>query len=135
MVTYALDSSALLRFLDDEAGSLKVSEILNRHVEGDCVVIVCALHWGEMAGILYRRDGRKELDRILSRLSSVGMEKIPVTHERAVRAAIIKADLKIPYADAFGIELAENVPCTFVTTDYDLKPAADRAEIIFLPKK
>ena len=135
MVTYALDASALLRFLDDEAGSLKVSEILNRYVEGDCAVIVCALHWGEMAGILYRRDGLKELNRILSRLSSVGMQKIPVTHERAVRAAIIKADLKIPYADAFGIELAENVPCTLVTADYDLKPAANRAEIIFLPKK
>ncbi len=135
MVTYALDASALLRFLDDEAGSLKVGEILNRHVEGGCAVIVCALHWGEMAGILYRRDGRKELDRILSRLSSVGMQKIPVTQERAVRAAILKADLKIPYADAFGIELAENVPCTFVTADYDLKSAADRAEIIFLPKK
>jgi predicted nucleic acid-binding protein len=135
MVTYALDASALLRYLDDEAGSLKVSEILNRYVEGDCAVIVCALHWGEMAGILYRRDGRKELDRVLSRLSSVGMQKIAVTHERAVRAALLKADLKIPYADAFGIELAENVPCTFVTADYDLKPAADRVEILFLPRK
>ena len=135
MVTYALDASALLRFLDDEAGSLKVSEILNLHVEGDCAVIVCALHWGEMAGILYRRDGRKELDRVLSRLSSLGIEMIPASQERAVRAAILKVELKIPYVDAFGVELAENVPCTFVTADYDLKLAANRAEILFLPKK
>ncbi|MHB1959076.1 MAG: PIN domain-containing protein [Acidobacteriaceae bacterium] len=135
MVTYALDASALLRFLDDEPGALKVSEILNRHVEGKCAVIVSTLHWGEMAGVLYKRDGDKDLDRILSRLSGLGMQMVPVTQERAVRAAILKADLKIPYADAFGIELAQNVPCTFVTADYDLKPAANRAEIIFLPKK
>jgi predicted nucleic acid-binding protein len=135
MVTYALDASALLRFLDDESGALKVSEILNRHVEGKCAVIVSALHWGEMAGVLYKRDGGKDLDRILSRLSGLGMQMVPVTQERAVRAAILKADLKIPYADAFGIELAQNVPCTFVTADYDLKAAANRAEILFLPKK
>ncbi len=135
MVTYALDASALLRFLDDESGALKVSEILNGHVEGKCAVIVSALHWGEMAGILYKRDGGKDLDRILSRLSGLGMEMIPVSQERAVRAAILKADLKIPYVDAFGVELAESVPCTFVTADYDLKPAANRAEMLFLPRK
>ena len=38
MVTYALDASALLRFLDDEHGALKVSKILNRHVEAKCAV-------------------------------------------------------------------------------------------------
>jgi predicted nucleic acid-binding protein len=135
MVTYALDASALLRFLDDESGALKVSEVLNGHVEGKCAVIVSALHWGEMAGILYKRDGGKNLDRILSRLSSLGMEMVPISQERAVRAAILKVELKIPYVDAFGVELAESVPCTFVTADYDLKPAADRVEILFLPKK
>jgi len=135
MVTYALDASALLRFLDDESGALKVSEVLNGHVEGKCAVIVSALHWGEMAGILYKRDGGKNLDRILSRLSSLGMEMVPVSQERAVRAAILKAELKIPYVDAFGVELAESLPCTFVTADYDLKAAADRVEILFLPKK
>ena len=135
MVTYALDASALLRFLDDESGALKVSEILNRHVEGKCAVIVSALHWGEMAGVFYKRDGGKDLDRILSRLSGLGMQMVPVTQERAVRAAILKAELKISYVDVFGIELAESMPCTFVTANYDLKPAANRAEILFLPKK
>lgn len=135
MVTYALDASALVRFLDDGPGAEQVGAILNGYVKGLNLVLVSALHWGEVAGVLYKRDGEKELDRILPRLASLGMKIVPATPENAVRAAIIKAELKIPYMDAFGVELAESTPCTFVTADYDLKPAVDRVKILFLPKK
>ena len=135
MVTYALDASALLRFLDSEAGVDEVEEILNAHLSGVHAAVVSAIHLGEVVGVIYRRNGRRALDRVLSLLDGLHLSVIPVTGERAVRAAILKTDLKIPYADAFGVELAQNLPCTFVTADYDLKPAANRAEILFLPKK
>lgn len=135
MVTYALDSSALLRFFDHEAGGDEVAEILRRHVTGRCAAVVAALHWGETAGVLCKRDGRNEAERVLARLKEMEMHLIPATADRAVRAAMIQAELKIPYVDAFGVELAESMPCSFVTADYDLKPAADKVEILFLPKK
>lgn len=135
MVTYALDASALLRFFDSEPGVDEVEEILNAHVSGTHAVVVSAIHLGEVAGVIYRRNGRRALDRVLSLLGDMKLNVIPVTQERSVRAAILKSDLKIPYVDAFGVELAQSLPCTFVTADYDLKPAADCAEILFLPKK
>ena len=135
MVTYALDASALLRFIDDEAGAEQVQRILGGLLSGEHRVLVCALHWGEVAGNLYRKKGPEVQRQAMERFSYLGLEFMPVTPESAIRAAILKAELKIPYVDAFGIELAENVPCTFVTADYDMKPAADRVEILFLPKK
>jgi predicted nucleic acid-binding protein len=135
MVTYALDASALLRFIDNETGAEQVRHILEGLLSGEHRVLVCALHWGEVAGLLYRKKGPEVQRQVMERFSYIGLEFMPVTPERAIRAAILKAELKIPCVDAFGIELAENVPCTFVTADYDLKPAASRAEIIFLPKK
>ena len=135
MVIYALDASALLRFMDKETGTEQVRLILDGLLSGEHRVLVCALHWGEVAGNLYRKKGPEVQRQVMERFSYLGLEFIPATPERAIRAAILKAKLKIPYVDAFGIELAENVPCTFVTADYDLKPAANRAEIIFLPKK
>lgn len=135
MVTYALDASALLRFLDSEVGADEVEELLNAHLLGTHAVVVSAIHWGEVVGVIYRRDGKPALDRVLSLLGDLNLSVVPVTRERATRAAILKSDLKVPYADAFGVELAQSLPCTFVTADYDLKPAAKRAEILFLPKK
>ena len=135
MVTYALDASALLRFLDSEAGADEVEDILNAHLSGTHAVVVSAIHWGEVLGVIYRRNGERALNRVLTLLGDLNLNVVPVTAERAARAAKLKVELKIPYADAFGIELAESTPCTFVTADYDLKPAANRAEILFLPKK
>lgn len=135
MVTYALDASAILRLLDGEAGGEEVRSILYKSTEGTAAVLVCALHWGEVACHLYRKRGGRVQEQVLARLIGLGMEIVHVSPERAVRAAILKADLKIPYVDAFGVELAESTPCAFVTADYDLKPAAKRAEILFLPRK
>ena len=135
MVTYALDASALLRFIDKEAGAEHVRSILQGLVSGKHRVLICALHWGEVAGNLYRKKGPEVQQQVMGRFFYLGLEFVPVTTERAVRAAILKAELKIPYVDAFGVELAESTPCTFVTADYDLKPAANRAKILFLPKK
>jgi predicted nucleic acid-binding protein len=53
-----------------------------------------------------------------------------------VRAAEIKEDRKLAYADAFAIELAMDSPDhLLVTADYDFKEVADLARIEFLPVK
>lgn len=135
MVTYALDASALLRLIDNEAGAEQVGSILQGLRSGRYRVLVCALHWGEVAGNLYRKKGAEIQQQIMNRFLFIGLEFVPVTPEQAIRAAILKSDLKIPYADAFGVELAESLPCTFVTADYDLKPAVPRVKILFLPRK
>lgn len=135
MVTYALDASALLRFIDNEAGAEQVRSILHGLMAGKFRVMVCALHWGEVAGSLYRKKDLEFQQQVMDRFSYLGLEFVSATPERAVRAALLKAKFKIPYVDAFGVELAESTPCIFVTADYDLKPAAEAVKILFLPKK
>lgn len=135
MVIYALDASAVLRFIDKEAGALEVRSILEGVFSEKHRVLICTVHWGEIAGNLYRKKGIEVQQQAMNWLRQIGVELVPVTPVRAVRAAILKIDLKIPYADAFGVELAESMPCTFVTADYDLKPAARNVKILFLPKK
>jgi bifunctional DNA-binding transcriptional regulator/antitoxin component of YhaV-PrlF toxin-antitoxin module len=48
-VTFALDSSAIQRYLGDEAGAPRVSELIESHVSGRCEVLISALHWGRAA--------------------------------------------------------------------------------------
>jgi PIN domain nuclease of toxin-antitoxin system len=136
MVTYVLDSSAILRYLDDEPGAARVSEIIKSHLAGRCEAIVSSLHWGEVAGITYKVHGRQAVDLVLSRLNAFGLEVVTVDADRAVRASFVKVRRGIPYVDAFGVELAGNSEDhVFVTADFDFKPASRDVKIEFLPAK
>ena len=79
MVTYVLDSSAILRYLDDEAGAARVAEIIKGHLAGTCAAIIPALHWGEVAGITCKAHGRDAMELVLSRLGSFGFQYLPRT--------------------------------------------------------
>ena len=135
MVTYVLDSSAILRFTDNEAGADRVQRILDKYLDGTAHVAVSAIHWGEAAARVYKLRGRDVMEKVLQRLQAMGIQIVPVTAEQAVTAALIRVDHKIPYVDAFGAEIASAPHHVFVTADFDLKPAAQIANIEFLPQK
>jgi predicted nucleic acid-binding protein len=136
MVTYALDASAVLRYLDGEAGAARVAEILKEHIAGRDRAVMSAIHWGEVAGVTCKAHGREAVDLVVSRLHSFGLEIVPATAERALRAALIEVRRKISYADAFGVELVSEAPeHILVTADFDLKATAHDVKIEFLPRK
>lgn len=135
-MTYVLDSSALLRYLDDEAGAARIAEIIKGHLAGRCEAIISALHWGEIAGITCKLHGKRAMELVLSRLSAFGLQVVPADADRAVGAALIKLKKGVPYVDAFGLELAASAgERVFVTADFDFKPASRDVTIEFLPAK
>jgi PIN domain nuclease of toxin-antitoxin system len=136
MVTYVLDSSAILRYLDDEAGAARVGEIIKSHLAGRCVAIMSAVHWGEVAGITCKAHGKPAMETLLSRLSAFGIQVVAVDGDRGVRASLIKVNRDMPYVDAFGVELAgDSVGHVFVTADFDFKSVGRDVAIEFLPAK
>lgn len=136
MVTYVLDSNAILRYLDDEAGAARVAEIIKSHLAGRCLAIMSAVHWGEVAGITCKAHGKQAMEMLLSRLGAFGIQVVAVDADRAVRASLIKIKRDLPYVDAFGIELTgDSGEHVFVTADFDFKPASRDVAIEFLPVK
>jgi PIN domain nuclease of toxin-antitoxin system len=136
MVTYVLDSSAVLRYLDDEAGAARVAEIIKSHLAGRCVAIVSAVHWGEVAGITCKAHGKQAMEMVLSRLGAFGIQVVAADGERAVRASLIKLKRDLPYVDAFGVELAgDSGHHVFVTADFDFKAVRRDVAIEFLAAK
>ena len=136
MIAYVIDSSALLRFVDDEAGSKRVEEILKAAISGRAQVSISAVQWGEVAGRLRAHYGAQQETRILSELLPSEVEIAAVTGELAVQAADLKVDRKISYADAFALELAMRSPNhVLVTADYGFKAVDDLVRIEFLASK
>ena len=136
MTIYILDSSAALRYTDDEAGAERVEEILGACAARRAEVCISAVQWGEVAGNLRKRLGAAQQRRILSSLLPSEAEIVPVSGERAVRAAEIRVDRKLAYADAIALELAVSFENhVLVTADYGFKAVEDLAQIEFLPLK
>jgi predicted nucleic acid-binding protein len=136
MVTYVLDSSAILRYLDDEAGAARVAEIIKSHLAGRCTAILSAVHWGEVAGITCKAHGKQAMETVLSCLSAFGLQVVAADGDRAVRAALIKLKRDLPFVDAFGVELAgDSGEHVFVTADFDFKAVGRDVKVEFLPAK
>jgi predicted nucleic acid-binding protein len=136
MTAYMLDSSAVIRYIDDEPGAERLEEILKACVDARAAVYISALQWGEVAGNIRSRFGATDQLRILSTILPSEVEIAPITAERAVLAAELKVDRKIAYADAIALELArESSDHVLVTADYGFKAVEDIAHIEFLPLK
>lgn len=135
MKTCVLDSSALLRYIDDEPGADRVEVILASSIAGTLTAKMSAVQWGEVAGKLRSHHGPKEQSRIMSGLPSE-IEVVPVSPDGAVRAAELRVDRKVSYADAFALDLAlQSAEPVLVTADYGFKVVADIVSIQFLPAK
>lgn len=136
MLTYVLDASAVLRLLDREAGWERVAGLLNSHTEGVCEIAISAIQWGEIGGQVRRHAGPAQQERAIKMLTHLHPHIVAATGERALRAAALKVDRRIPYADAFALELAmESSQNVLVTADFDFKKATDLAQVEFLPAK
>lgn len=135
-MTNVLDASAILRFLDNEAGAARVDAAIADFLDGRCGIAISAVNWGEVATTLFRKSGMRRLEEIFADLDSFGFQIVDATPERAIRAGLLKAQKKIPYADAFAVELAASIAnSVLLTADFDLKPAAHDVKIEFLQKK
>jgi predicted nucleic acid-binding protein len=136
MIVYILDSSAVIRYIDQEAGAVRMNAILKASISGQAELWISAVQWGEVAGNLRKRMGAVQQEQILSSLLPSEAMIIPATAERAVRAAELKVDRKISYADAFAVELAMESPDhVLVTADYEFKAVGDLARMEFLAAK
>ena len=136
VTVFVLHASAVLRFLDKEAGWERVARILTDSMGQKAAIAISAVQWGEIAGAVRKKQGLAAQDRAMGILAQFPFQIEAATGDRAVRAAELKVDRKIAYADAFAVELAMSTPeHVLVTADYGFKAADDLVRIEFLPQK
>jgi len=126
----------VLRFIHKQAGWDRVAEVLEENLCGLCNVTLSAIQWGEIAGTMRKDAGPSGESRALRALSELLITVVPVAPEQAVRAAEVKVDRRISYADAFALELAMRTPeHILLTADFGFKAVDDLARIEYLPAK
>jgi ribonuclease VapC len=131
---HVLDSFAVLALLGKEEGGKKVSTLLRQAEKEEIRLLMTWANLGELAYIVERRWGKGQLYQVLGTLEATKIEFVPVDRELALKAASIKAEHPLAYADAFAAALAAREEATLVTGDPEFEGLENVLPIHWLPR-
>jgi predicted nucleic acid-binding protein len=132
MKTYVLDASALIAFLQKTPGAYRVNEILKEALQERAKVLMSAVNYGEVYGLILRQNGQEQALTAIHAVSPLPIEVLDATPQRACKAADVKAKYKLYYADSFAAALAIEHKATLVTSDSDFRKLAHDFPVLWL---
>ena len=134
MRIHVLDASALYRYLSGGDGADIVASVLKEALATDTEVMMSVINWGEVYYTLVRRIGLTKTDKLMAEvLSKVPVSLAGVAPDDAVRAARLKAQYNIPYADAFAAALSGGQH-VLVTADIGHFERVPKLRLLRLPR-
>jgi len=132
MSRYLFDSHALLAFFQKEEGAEIVAEILQRATKEGLDRLICVINLGEIIYVTKRRFGDSKKLEVLARVHQLGLKVVPVPEHIVFKAAEIKAEYPISFADCFALACAIEHSAKLVTGDPDFKKTAHLVNIAWI---
>ena len=120
--SFVLDSFALIGFLENEEFASRIEKLLKQARQGKALVYLHAIHLGEVYYFTLRKQGQNTADLAFARIKEFPVRYIDIIDDRLLRkAASLKADYPISYADAFAAALANIHNSSLLTGDPEFK--------------
>ncbi len=132
MKIYVFDASALFAFLRDRPGAFKVDELLKEARRGRTKLLMSAVNYGEVYGLILREYGTEQALTAVHAVSPLPIEMLDATPQRAFKAADLKVKHKLYYADSFAAALAIEHKATLVTSDSDFRRLGHAFPVVWL---
>jgi len=126
---YLFDSHALLAFFQKERGTEVVAKILRRALKQRLDRLICVINLGEIIYMTKRRFGDRKKVEILGRVYQLGFKVLPAPESLVYKAAELKAEYPISYADCFALACAREHSASLVTGDPEFKRVAHLVNI------
>jgi predicted nucleic acid-binding protein len=128
---FSLDAFAWLAWLQDEPGAADVQRCLDDAEGGQVDCITSIINLGEAFYRLVRVNRREQAESLwrmaLRRRLPVSVKE--VTQRRVRRAAELKSNHAIAYADAFAVATALEFQATLLTGDREIRPLVGKYEL------
>ncbi len=124
-----LDSHAVLKFVQDEAGAERVEEILTASHRGEIRAFLNEINLGEIYYITARKMGMEVATELLEHMGNLPIERVPATWDVIAAASGVKAQYALSYADCFAVASALRWGAVIVTGDPELKRVEHLVEI------
>lgn len=130
--SYVLDSYALLAFFNNEKGAGVVRGLLLKAVKNKLPLFLSNINLGEIIYIIERELGINSAQLALARIKEMPVEIVYADMELTLKAAHLKANYPISYADAFAVALTVLRSSILVTGDSDFSKLNHLVEILWL---
>ena len=115
---FALDSYALIGYLENEPFAGRIEKYLKQARKADVSLYLHAIHLGEVYYITLREQGQEAADLAYARIKAFPLTFInTIDEELLITAASLKANYPIAYADAFAAALTKINNCVLLTGD------------------
>ncbi len=129
---FALDSFALLTYLNGEPGHTRVMQILRLARKGQVRALLCMINLGEILYIVERQRGLISAQRAQALIESLPVEEILPDRVLILEAAHFKAHHPISYADAFVAALARRESAVILTGDPEFESVQGTVQVEWL---
>lgn len=132
--SFLLDSFALLAYLNDEAGRIRVEELLTLAESRKCRIVVCLINLGEVLYITERERGLAMAQSVLALVENLPLDSLDASRDLVLDAAHIKAHYAISYADAFAAAAALRENAVVVTGDPEFESIEQLVKVEWLSR-
>src|SRR5450759_5062867 len=132
MKAVVLDASALLALLFDEPGAEKIENLFNQAAEADKTMFIAAVNWAEVLYKMHRKQGAQGFEGARHFELTMPLDVVPVDHDLAEAAALLKNKHDLGLADAFAAALAKHKKAELVTADREFKSVEKEIKINWL---
>jgi predicted nucleic acid-binding protein len=130
--TYVFDTSALFGFLQKKVAANKVNELLKEALGGRADILMSAVNYGEVYGVILREHGLDRATATMSAVNALPIRLMDATPQRAFHAAEVKSRYKLYYVDGFAAALAIEYKASLVTSDSDFRKLSHGFPIVWL---
>ncbi len=132
---YVLDANALVGLFEDREGTAaKVERLLEHALRDERPLLMSAVNWGEVVYVAWRLHGEVAAREVEARMREMPIAAIAADRDRASRAAALKQQHSLSYADAFAAELAIERGAWLVTADPEFVKLGKMLSMYPLPR-
>ncbi len=127
-----LDASALLAYLEKEAGFEKVKDSFDKGSAGGKDLLMTTVNLGEVYYIVMKEYSQQDAEKVFNLVKTFPIEFVPVDLALSIQAAQYKAAKNLPYADCFAAALAKLRKGELITKDKDFKVVEGEIKILWI---
>ncbi|MEO6726182.1 MAG: type II toxin-antitoxin system VapC family toxin [Blastocatellia bacterium] len=130
-----LDSWAIVAYLDDEAASEQVADLIADANEDGTPLLMSVVSLGEVWHLIARGTSAAEADRSLTDIQQLGIKTVEADWQLAREAAGLKARYGVSYTDGFAAALAKQMKAHLATGDPEFAQLEKEIQIIWLKQE
>jgi predicted nucleic acid-binding protein len=132
---YVLDTSALLTYIEDEAGSDVVDNLLIQAEEGDVEIYISFISLTEVYYITIQEKSKKEAAERINLIQSLAVRLIESYEALNLQAGTLKATNRISLADSYIAALCREYKGILVHKDPEFEKMTTSIKEYRLPYK